>query len=108
MIGFLATTSVNELGKDGLFYGGGWSVLGTQAIGAGAVLLYSFVITIVLGLVLKAVLKFRISKEDEVSGIDLAEHAETAYDYAPSSGGVLTGRAVAHADYRSDAMEESR
>ncbi len=93
LIGFLATTSVNELGKDGLFYGGDWSVLGTQAIGAGAVLLYSFVITIVLGLVLKAVLKFRISKDDEVSGIDLAEHAETAYDYAASSGGVFTGKA---------------
>ena len=93
-IGFLATTGVNELGKDGLFYGGGWGVLGTQAIGAGSVLLYSFVITIILALILKAMLKFRISKDDEVMGIDLSQHAETAYDYAPSSGGVLTGRGI--------------
>ena len=98
-IGFLATTSVNELGKDGLFYGGGFDVLKNQAIGAGSVLLYSFVITLILALILKAIFKFRISKDDEVSGIDLAEHAETAYDYAPSSGGVLTGRAIAHADF---------
>jgi len=93
-IGFLATTGVNELGKDGLFYGGGWGVLGTQTIGAGSVLLYSFVITIILALILKAMMKFRISKDDEVVGIDLSQHAETAYDYAPSSGGVLTGRGI--------------
>lgn len=86
-LGFLATTSVNELGKDGLFYGGGLSVLGTQALGAGAVLAYSFIVTLVLALILKFTVKLRVSSDDEVSGIDLAVHAETGYVLGESGGG---------------------
>jgi len=86
-LGFFATTSVNELGKDGLFYGGGIGLLGTQAIGAFAVLAYSFVITIALAYVLKRVVGLRVSKDDEVSGIDLAAHAETGYELGESGGG---------------------
>lgn len=87
LIGFLATTEVNELGKDGVLYGGGWGVLGTQAIGAFAVLAYSFVVTLVLALVLKATIGLRISHDDEVQGIDLAVHAESAYELGDSGGG---------------------
>ena len=87
LIGFFATTEVNELGKDGLLYGGGWDVLWTQAIGAGAVLVYSFVITLILAFILKATIGLRISRDDEVSGIDLAAHAETAYELGESGGG---------------------
>lgn len=87
LIGFLATTEVNELGKDGVLYGGGWGVLGTQSIGAFAVLAYSFVVTLVLALVLKATIGLRISHDDEVQGIDLAVHAESAYELGDSGGG---------------------
>ena len=87
LIGFFATTEVNELGKDGLLYGGGWSVLGTQAIGAFSVLAYSFVVTLILAFALKATVGVRVSKDDEVSGIDLALHAESAYELGDSGGG---------------------
>jgi Amt family ammonium transporter len=87
LIGFFATTGVNSLGKDGLFYGGDWSVLGTQAIGAGAVLGYSFVITLILAVILKYTVKLRVSQDDEQSGIDLAVHAETAYQLGDTGGG---------------------
>ncbi len=86
-LGFFATTEVNELGKDGLFYGGGLGVLWTQAIGAFAVLAYSFVVTLVLALALKFTVKIRVSKDDEVAGIDLAVHAETGYVFGESGGG---------------------
>jgi len=96
LIGVFATTEVNELGKDGLLYGGSVDVLITQAIGAGAVLVYSFVITAVLALILKVTVGLRVSKDDEVAGIDLAEHAETAYELGDSGGGgVFAG--VGHA-----------
>jgi Amt family ammonium transporter len=85
-IGLFASTSVNELGKDGLFYGGGLDVLGTQAVGSFAVLGYSLVVTLVLGLVLNKTLGFRVPKDDEVSGIDLAQHAETGYELLPAGG----------------------
>jgi Amt family ammonium transporter len=87
LIGFFATTGVNSLGKDGLFYGGDWGVLGTQAIGAGAVLAYSFVVTLILAVILKFTVKLRVSQDDEVSGIDLAVHAESAYEFGDTGGG---------------------
>jgi Amt family ammonium transporter len=51
-----------------------------------AVTVYSLGIAIVLALVLKAVKVFRIDGETEVAGIDVAEHAESAYDLSPTTG----------------------
>lgn len=87
LIGFLATTEVNELGKDGLFYGGGWGVLWTQAIGAFAVMAYSFIVTLILAFIIKAVIGLRIDRDDELSGIDVAAHAESAYELGDTGGG---------------------
>jgi ammonium transporter, Amt family len=87
LIGFLATTSVNDAGADGLFYGGGLSQLGKQAIAAGAVLGYSFLGALILGLIIKFTVGWRISREAEVTGIDESEHAETAYELSGLRGG---------------------
>jgi Amt family ammonium transporter len=87
-IGLFATTSVNELGKDGLFYGGGIQPLLTQSIGVVAVLAYSFVVTFGIGYLLHKTIGFRVSEDVEVGGIDLVEHAETAYDLAAAAGPV--------------------
>lgn len=92
VLGFFATTSVNALGKDGLFYGGTIDVLKNQAIGVVAVFGYSFIISIVLALIIKFTIGLRISRDDEMAGIDLTEHAENAYDLAASSGGIMTTR----------------
>ncbi|HET7668003.1 MAG TPA: ammonium transporter, partial [Mycobacterium sp.] len=71
----------------GLLYGGGFDQLWRQAVGAGAVLLYSAVGTAIVALIVKYTIGLRISEEDESSGIDEAEHAETGYDLAAVSGG---------------------
>jgi Amt family ammonium transporter len=95
-IGFFATTSVNSAGRDGLLYGGGWSLLGDQAIGAFSVLAYSLVVTLILGWLIARTIGFRIDEEDEVGGIDLAQHLETAYDLVPSGAGrTVLGQAAA-------------
>ena len=65
---------------NGLFYGGGFSQLGTQIIAALFAVVFSGVLTAVIALVLKALMGLRVSEEDEVSGIDLAVHGETAYE----------------------------
>ena len=75
-IGFFGTSKM--LGADGLFYGGGTTLLGHQALGAFSVLFYSLGVTLVLGFLLEKTIGFRISKDAEVEGIDLTEHAETA------------------------------
>jgi Amt family ammonium transporter len=94
LIGFFGTTSVNSLGVDGLFYGGGIGQLGKQAVAAFAVMGYSFVLTFIIGWVIKKLGGFRVSAEDEVSGIDEAQHAESAYDFSGSAGGIGQPSAV--------------
>ncbi|MFM8154984.1 MAG: ammonium transporter [Actinomycetes bacterium] len=94
-IGFLAT-DLAPAGINGLFYGGGAEQLGKQAIGAFAVLFYSLIVAGILGLLIKYTIGIRITKDDEVAGIDLAEHAESAYELGESGGGgVFAG--VGHA-----------
>lgn len=75
----------------GLFYGGGTDQLWRQAVGAFAVLGYSAVVTAILALLLKYTIGLRLDREAEATGVDEAEHAESAYDFAASGGGsVLT------------------
>ena len=64
----------------GLFYGGGVDQLWRQTVGALAVLAYSFLLTLLIGIALQKTIGFRLHEEDEMAGIDNAEHAETGYD----------------------------
>ena len=66
----------------GLFYGGGFNQLWRQAVGAFAVFAYSAIGTAILALIVKYTIGLRLDPEDESSGIDEAEHAETGYDLA--------------------------
>jgi Amt family ammonium transporter len=89
-LGFMSTGKVAGAGgaaADGLFYGGGLSLLGKQALGAGSVLVYSFVIAGLLGLAIDKTIGFRLDREDEESGVDLVEHAETGYDLGTTTSG---------------------
>ena len=70
----------------GLFYGGGTDQLWRQAVGAFAVLGYSAVVTAILALLLKHTIGLRLDGEAEAAGVDEAEHAETAYDFAVAGG----------------------
>jgi Amt family ammonium transporter len=56
-------------------------------MGVGLVALYSFLVTLVLGFIIEKTIGFRISKDAEVEGVDLSEHAETAYEMSGSSRG---------------------
>lgn len=85
-IGLFGTTAVNGLGADGLFYGGGTTLLGKQVFGALLVMAYSFVVTAILGLAINRTIGFRIDRDAEVEGIDLTEHAETAYELDARTG----------------------
>ena len=88
-VGLFGTQVVNSVGLDGLFYGGGTALLTKQALGVGMVALYSFLVTLVLGFIIEKTIGFRVSKVAEVEGVDLSEHAETAYEMSSSSRGGL-------------------
>ncbi|MER7999687.1 MULTISPECIES: ammonium transporter [unclassified Streptomyces] len=86
--GVIGTLLVGLLAVDGV---GGLSQLGKQAIGAFAVMAYSFVVSWILAKFVDATVGFRASEDDETSGVDMAYHAESAYDYS-AVGGSPAGR----------------
>ena len=86
-IGFFGSSSINSLGLDGLFYGGGSTLLGKQAFGAFFVLAYSFIVTLIIGFIIDKTIGFRVKAEAEIAGIDYDQHAETGYELTSSSRG---------------------
>jgi Amt family ammonium transporter len=76
----------------GLFYGGGFDQLWRQAVGAFAVFGYSAIVTTILALIVKYTIGLRLDPEDESSGIDEAEHAETGYDLAAVGSSTVLAR----------------
>jgi Amt family ammonium transporter len=81
LVGLVAAPEAGA-GVAGLFYGGGVDQLWRQAVGAGAVLLYSAIGTAVVAYIVKFTIGLRLDEEEEHNGIDEAEHAETAYELA--------------------------
>ncbi len=73
LIGFLATDG-------GLLYGGGISLLIVQILIALVAVIFSGVVTFVIASALKATMGWRIAENEEITGIDSAEHRETAYE----------------------------
>ena len=84
-VGFLATAAAPN-GVDGLFYGGGVDQLWRQTVGALIVLVTSFVLTYLIGIAIEKTMGFRISEEEELTGIDTVAHAESAYELAGFGG----------------------
>ncbi|MFI6168191.1 ammonium transporter [Nocardia sp. NPDC051052] len=81
MVGLVAAPEAGA-GKTGLFYGGGVDQLWRQAVGAGAVLAFSFIASLIIAYIVKFTIGLRVSDEAEAVGLDESEHAETAYDFA--------------------------
>ncbi|GAA4996798.1 ammonium transporter [Kitasatospora paranensis] len=91
LIGVFAT-AVMTGGPEGLLSGGGLALAGKQLVAVLAVGGYAFGATYGIGLVIDRLMGFRASAEHELTGLDLAVHAETAYDH-----GVLGHGTTAHA-----------
>ena len=64
---------------DGLFTGGGLGFFIDQLIAVVAVMVFSFVVTYILAIAIKAVMGLRASDEDEIAGLDIALHEERGY-----------------------------
>ena len=65
--------------RSGLFYGGGLGLLGEQVLANGVTIVFSFAVTYAIAKVLDLTIGLRVDDEVEAMGIDLREHAETAY-----------------------------
>lgn len=85
-VGLFAKEGVTTLStKNGLFYGGGASLLGVQLVGILAVGAFVFLTSSLVWLALKKTMGIRVTKEEELAGLDIGEHGNMAYpDFAPA------------------------
>ena len=81
LLGFFATIRVNPAGADGVFFGGGASLLVDQLVAVGATLGYSFVVSLGLATLIHSVIGLRVSPNEEAEGLDLSQHSETGYSF---------------------------
>ncbi|MEU1852072.1 ammonium transporter [Streptomyces sp. NPDC019990] len=87
LIGFFASGK-GQSEATGVFYGDHkFDQLWKQLAGVGGVLAYSLIVSAILAFVLHKTIGMRVSEDEEVTGIDQAEHAETAYDFSGAGGG---------------------
>ena len=86
LLGCFATKAVNPAGANGLFMGGGLHFFGVELLAAVVTVVFSFGATWAIAKAVDLTIGLRVSPEEEFQGLDLSQHAESAY----SMGG--TGR----------------
>jgi len=80
--GIVGTLFIGVFGRTGgLAFGHGYDQLWKQFVGAGSVLVYSFVMAYLIGLAIEKTVGFRVRAEDEIAGIDTVVHGEEAYAF---------------------------
>lgn len=85
--GIVGTLFIGVFGNGvGAAFGFGFHQLAMQALGAGAVLVYSFVLALLIGWVVEKTIGFRVKAEDEIAGIDTVVHGEEAYAFGADRG----------------------
>ena len=85
-VGLFAQEGVTTLStRNGLFFGGGLSLLAVELLGIAAVGAFTFAASALVWLVLKKTIGIRVSREEELTGLDIGEHGNLAYpDFAPA------------------------
>ncbi len=85
-VGLFAQEGVTSMSDtNGLFYGGGFRLLGVELLGIVAVGAFVFVASSIVWLVLKKTVGIRVSAEEEIAGLDIGEHGNHAYpDFVPA------------------------
>lgn len=83
-VGLFAQEGVTNLSTvNGLFYGGGFLLLGTEILGIISVGLFVFASSSLVWFILKKTIGIRVSLEEEIQGLDIGEHGNSAYpDFA--------------------------
>ncbi len=73
-VGLFATPTAPESTYTGLFYGGGFKLLGIQLLGIAAILAWTAVTMTITFLIIKATIGLRVTEEEEIEGLDIKEH----------------------------------
>ncbi len=89
-VGIFAKEGVTSLSTtNGLLYGGGLEPLGIQLLGTVVIGAFVFVTTGIVWFILKKTVGIRVSREEEIQGLDIGEHGNLAYpDFAIVAEGI--------------------
>jgi ammonium transporter, Amt family len=83
----------------GLFYGGGWHLLGAQAVGSLIITSCTFAVALAVMYAVNATGTLRVSEEGELYGLDLHEHGISAYpEYVITALGTPSGSGGMHSE----------
>ncbi|MGH2729726.1 MAG: ammonium transporter [Actinomycetota bacterium] len=94
LTGVFADLAINGAGADGLIAGGGLELLGKQFVAVGVTLGFSFIVTYGIARVVDATIGLRVTDEEEIAGVDLAQHSEVGYAFAEGGGLSITPQSV--------------
>jgi ammonium transporter, Amt family len=81
LLGLFADSAINPAAVDGALLGGGLTLLGKQAVAVAATIVWSGGISFVLAKVISMTIGLRAQPDEETQGLDLTQHAETAYSF---------------------------
>ena len=80
LLGLFGQEAINSIGADGLFFGGGGALLGYQAIAAISVVVFSFVLTWIIAMVIDKTIGLTVDPADQ-DNLDQVQQASTAYAF---------------------------
>ena len=108
LIGLFGTSAIG--GVNGLFYGGGGSLLFHQLVAVVVSATYSFVMSYIIAKIIDKTMGLRIKEDEELEGMDTALHAESAYEFGSSllrgfSGATGGGHISARVDLGEEIVE---
>jgi Amt family ammonium transporter len=86
LTGVFATTVINSAAADGLVAGNA-GLVADQVIAVLITLVYSLVASFILAFIVDKTVGLRVSEDDELTGLDLSQHAEVGYSFAEGGGG---------------------
>src|SRR5687768_11068660 len=80
-VGFFADSAINPVSvvEEGIFYGGSGELLKDQAVAAFGVMAFSGIVTYLIAFAIERTVGLRVTVDDELTGLDQSQHAESAY-----------------------------
>jgi ammonium transporter, Amt family len=112
-VGLFAKEGVTTLSSaSGLFFGGGLSLLGTQLLGILAVAVFVFPGSLLVWVAIKKTLGIRVTLAEEITGLDIEEHGNSAYpeflSRKPAYSAIVTGNSKKAEVYERRVINEAR
>ena len=93
LVAFFGEQSINSIGADGVFFGGGFGLLGDQVLALASVIAFSFVVTWLIAMGIQHTIGLRVASDDE-EHLDEVQQGMRAYDESPFASSGATKRAA--------------